>query len=425
MLPFAYWITIGQWLPKAFFDPDGPETLEDGVPLVEGIDHVRDVRPFNQVCMNCHNTFAYSYRIFHPMFVGFPAATVSAALGPLSAALSVTTPVAPRVADFEKLNGRLDPETHLVTTGISCESCHLGGREHAVLGKPIRFAPTSPLLKLTPHDPARPVTGERRDAPSVNGVCTQCHSGNARFYPNGAAECNSREAFDFLSGSCSSKLTCVKCHDPHVTGPPSGGPTRPEHVDLCIGCHRQYEQPAAALAHSRHGIDVNCLDCHMPRQTLGLDELVRTHRIAAPVEQSMIDRGSANACNLCHLDRSLRWTLTELEKGWGRVLSGQMAGDLLDRPAGETWLGSEQQSLRVLATQSFARSPLGKGRLPDLLEALNDAEPINRVFALKAVERVRGRKVSAGEYSLTAPPAVRREQIDGLQAKLSMGASCP
>ena len=59
--------------------------------------------------------------------------------------------------------GRLDPLKHLVTVGISCESCHFGGREHAVNGQPIRFAPASPLLKLTPHDTDRPVTGARRD----------------------------------------------------------------------------------------------------------------------------------------------------------------------------------------------------------------------------------------------------------------------
>lgn len=63
---------------------------------------------------------------------------------------------------------------------------------------------------------------------------------------------------------------------------------------------------------------------------------------------------------------------------------------VLDQPLGDLWLHSEEQSLRVFATQSFARPPLGKERLPDLLRSLNDPEPINRVFALKAVQRVTG-----------------------------------
>src|SRR5260370_1413956 len=45
MLPFAYWISIGRWLPKHYFDVDGAEELRDGIPLVEGVDRIQDVRP--------------------------------------------------------------------------------------------------------------------------------------------------------------------------------------------------------------------------------------------------------------------------------------------------------------------------------------------------------------------------------------------
>jgi len=45
----------------------------------------------------------------------------------------------------------------------------------------------------------------------------------------------------------------------------------------------------------------------MPRYTQGIEDLVRTHRISRPVEESMVARDSANACNLCHLDKPLSW----------------------------------------------------------------------------------------------------------------------
>jgi hypothetical protein len=67
--------------------------------------------------------------------------------------------------------------------------------------------------------------------------------------------------------------------------------------------------------------------------------------------------------------------------------------------------------VRLVAGQAYARAPLGKAKLPDLLLALNDPEPISRVFALKAVERVQGRKFSPDKYELTAPPAVRARQV--------------
>lgn len=419
MLPFAYWISLDRWLPKHYFDPDGSEKLVAGVPLLEGIDHIRDVRPYTEVCMNCHNTFPYAYRIFHDMFVGFPDATVAAALGPLSSRLSATRA---NVAAMQQLNGRLDPDRDLVTLGISCESCHFGGREHAREGRRIRFTPTSPFVRMTAHDAGRPVTGERANAATVNGICSQCHSGNSCFFPNGAASANSREALDFHRGACASQLRCVSCHEPHTAGPGEGGPDRAEHLAACVSCHDVFRDLARARTHAGHpaAATVTCLDCHMPRQTLGLDELVRTHRIAAPVEQTMVDAGSANACNLCHLDKSMRWTVLELERGWGRQLSLPAQGrpaTSIDLPVGEVWLTAPEATLRLLAAQSYARSPLGPSKLRDLLVALNDPEPINRVFALKAVERVRGKPLARDDYELTAPPAMRVKQIERLLSR--------
>ena len=103
MLPFSYWITLGRWLPKPFFDADGPEDLVDGIPQAEGIDKIRDVRPYNQVCMNCHNTYPYAYRIFDPLFAGYPAATVAATLGPLAKALEPDLHLEPKVESFRTL----------------------------------------------------------------------------------------------------------------------------------------------------------------------------------------------------------------------------------------------------------------------------------------------------------------------------------
>jgi predicted CXXCH cytochrome family protein len=419
MLPFAWWVSLGRWLPKQYFDADGPEELDGGAPLVEGVDHVRDVRPYNAVCMNCHNTFSYAYRVFEPMLVGFPDARVAAAVGPLSERLSATVPVRPTAASFAGISGRLDPDRHLVTLGISCESCHFGCREHAAGGGPVHFLPTSPYLRLTPRDPDRPLADDRKNAAAVNGICAQCHSGNTRFFPNCSARSNSREALDFDRGACASRLRCVSCHEPHTASAAPGGPDRPEHNALCADCHAAFRDPDHAAAHAGHpaAAGVTCLDCHMPRYNLGLDEVVRTHRIAVPVEQSMVSAASANACNVCHPDRSLRWTVNELGRVWGQRLSLPEAGPAaaaVDRPLGEVWMESPDAELRIVGTQSYARLPAGRAKMADLVRALNDPEPISRVFALKAVERIRGRKLDAADYELTAPPAERARRIDQL-----------
>jgi hypothetical protein len=93
----------------------------------------------------------------------------------------------------------------------------------------------------------------------------------------------------------------------------------------------------------------------------------------------------------------------------------------VDRPLAEVWLDGSEQALRLVAGQALSRSPLGKAKLPKLLQALDDSEPINRVFALKAVERVRGVRLDPDAYQLTATPAERRRQINHLLEELPAG----
>lgn len=425
MLPFAYSFQSRRWLPKNYFDPDGPDDLQGGIPQVEGVDKISDVRAYNQICMNCHNTFPYAYRIFHPELCGFPDATVAAAVAPLSAALAKTRPVAATIDGLVGLNSRLDPDVDLVTLGISCESCHFGGREHARRHQKIRFAPTSPLVQVKSHNADRPVTGQRKNAATINGICIQCHSGQAKMFPNGSATCNSREGLDFHAGACASRMSCVDCHEPHTAEGRAGGPTNPRHVAACVRCHTQYDDAAAAQAHSRHSAasGVNCLDCHMPRYSQGLDELVRTHRIGLPVEESMFSQGAANACNLCHLDKPLKWTLNELKHGWGQSVLRQPpwtqnSATRSTEPLGEVWLRSTDAAMRLVAVQSYARSPLGQGKLPEMIEALNDSDPINRVFAVYAVERVTGKPLDLSDIDITAPFHERQRQVEALRRRL-------
>jgi hypothetical protein len=397
----------------------GNEKLQDGVPLVDAVNGRAEVRSYTAICMNCHNTMPYAYRIFHGMFVGYPHGTVAAALEPLSRALADTVQVAPTVEGFTRLNAGLDPDQHLVTLGISCESCHLGGREHAKHEKEIRFLPTSPLLKVKDHDPAKPLSADRRNPRTVLGLCTQCHSGVTYYFPNGGAIGNSCEGFDMQKGFCTTQLHCAHCHEPHTaTDRPSGSPLDPKHVAACVQCHSQYAEPEQALAHAKHPADsqVNCLDCHMPRYIQGVDELSRSHRISHPVEESMVRAGSANACNTCHLDKSLRWTLEELDKGWGRRITPQQdwpAHAKLDEPVGPLWLQGPNNHLRLLAAQCYGRSPLGPAMLPELIRALNDPEPLNRAFHQCAIQRVRGKPLHEPiPVEITETPARRREQIE-------------
>ena len=68
--------------------------------------------------------------------------------------------------------------------------------------------------------------------------------------------------------------------------------------------------------------------------------------------------------------------------------------------------------MRLVATQAYARSSLGKENLGELMNYLNDPVAVNRVFALFAVEKLLARPLTAAEYNVTGAPAERAKQVE-------------
>lgn len=142
----------------------------------------------------------------------------------------------------------------------------------------------------------------------------------------------------------------------------------------------------------------------------------------------MLAVAAPNACNLCHLDRSLNWTLESLESGWGRRITPQPQwarayGGSLAAPVGRVWLNSPIQHVRLVATQAYADSPLGRKELAHLLRSLNDPYAVNCMFGLFAVEKILGRRLDETEYDLLGSPEKRRLQIEALLERLAPAAS--
>lgn len=59
------------------------------------------------------------------------------------------------------------------------------------------------------------------------------------------------------------------------------------------------------------------MNCHMPHTTYGLFTAMRSHRIDNPNVAVSVQTGRPNACNLCHLDRTLEWTGRHLSEWYG------------------------------------------------------------------------------------------------------------
>jgi hypothetical protein len=151
------------------------------------------------------------------------------------------------------------------------------------------------------------------------------------FWPDGMLRVAGREYQGMLETPCyrRGEMACTSCHRLHR---PKDDP-RPfskwaddqlgivtEGDGACLQCHRRYETPAALAAHSHHAVGSSgsrCYNCHMPYTSWGLLRGIRSHTISSPDVATSLTTGRPNACNLCHLDRSLRWAADTLEAWYG------------------------------------------------------------------------------------------------------------
>jgi hypothetical protein len=334
-LPFGWWPHAGGWMPQVAFDPWLAES--DFHPF----EPVR--APWAERCPWCHSTYAFEQRI-------------ARASGPSGLGHGMEQAfVGPPASD------RLDVAAQ-ITTGISCESCHLGGRAHAA-GGAIHFVPQGAPTRPDATIPTESFADERRDARVINAVCAQCHSGPSPRLADHTALRNSSEALDLGASPCTG-IKCTDCHDPHRADARSDDARSNA---ACVHCHDSLADATAARAHAGTGHETtSCLDCHMPKIVMGIDRYVRTHRISSPTDVAILRDAGPNACNACHLDRSIAWTASELARGWGVHLD--LAGDT---PVGEVWLASPQPALRVMAAELYgsalpaaARTKLAADPLP-------------------------------------------------------------
>jgi len=398
-LPFGYWRRKSGWFHQQYYDSwFGPEYADDELAIDP---FAPDLESWEPRCPWCHNTYAFDLRLFRsqgPLHMGN-------GIERFFALEHVSEGVDARADSARR--GQL-PLDELVTIGISCESCHLGGRQHAEDEREMHFGPEHPDLRASADAPG--LVAGRRSPQLVNALCAQCHSAPSPRYPHGGAHRNSSEALDLEQSACAG-ISCIDCHDPHVRG--TKPKERARQLAACTTCHGSLRSDAAARAHSRHELaDASCLDCHMPAVVQGFSGVIRTHRIGRALEPSMVEAGQPNACNLCHLERSVAWAAQQLAVYWGRSLALPEQG--AHEPAGPRWLAGADAQARVIAAAAYARSPQGTAALPALLEVLDQPVAYQRMRVLFAIEELLGRPLDVSEYDPTANPERRRAQREAL-----------
>jgi len=215
-------------------------------------------------------------------------------------------------------------------------------------------------------------------------------------------------------------MTCFSCHTMHK---PSEDPrttaewadthqvsTDMDGNDACLQCHAPMR--ADLTAHTRHGTESSgssCYNCHMPYTSYGLLKTVRSHTISSPTVTESTALGRPNACNLCHLDKTLDWTADRLLE-WYDTPVPALSDDEQTVAASLLWILKGDAGLRALAAQSMGWAPAQAASgtswmVPYLGEALGDGYDAVRFIAARALRSLPG--YASLEYDFVAPEQER------------------
>jgi len=188
------------------------------------------------------------------------------------------------------------------------------------------------------------------------------------FWSDGMVRATGREYNGLLDSPCFKNagadarrtMTCFSCHVMHkpagdrrsmrewANGQLAATATGNE---ACTTCH------ATTREHSHHRADSagsSCVECHMPHTTYGLLKTIRSHQISSPSASATMATGRPNACNLCHLDKTLAWTADYLER-WYRTPSPTLGEDEQSVAASVLWLLKGDAGQRAIVAQAMGR----------------------------------------------------------------------
>jgi hypothetical protein len=186
--------------------------------------------------------------------------------------------------------------------------------------------------------------------------CASCHSKTLHDSEMNAIRLSAREHQGILRSVCFVKnkggniINCQSCHSADVREKPT--------EQACINCHQQFFAPEAIFEHSKHlPNSANCFSCHQPETAYGHLEFQRTHEISIPNPELTAAKNIPNACNLCHVDKSVNWSIRESKRLWGtRFREAKISNDSkFNRPESVRAFSENNTFSRALAADALRK----------------------------------------------------------------------
>ncbi|HVY72137.1 MAG TPA: multiheme c-type cytochrome [Verrucomicrobiae bacterium] len=377
-LPFTYIFETGRWVPRRSVFMQDPKK-----------------RSWNQLwnvgCVDCHST------------AGQPRLT----------------------------GGEADFDTRVAELGIACEACHGPGAEHVRLN-------SDPRRRYGLHfkdkgDPSI-VNPARLDSKRSAEVCGACHSihfapdqgewlkqgigfrpGEAletrthvpplpksqevrkgSFWGDGMVRVSGREYNGLLKTACylQGQMSCLSCHSMHDSSPTNQVARGMEGNQACFQCHQDYAKDVSRHTHHAAGSSGSlCYNCHMPYTTYGLLKALRSHQISNPSVETGRQTGRPNACNLCHLDKTLAWAGQKLQDWYRQPLPQDLAAEEKAVAASVLWTLKGDAGQRALMAWHMGWQPAKEASraispAPYLATLLDDPYAVVRYIAGRSLLRL-------------------------------------
>ena len=277
---------------------------------------------------------------------------------------------------------------------------------------------------------------ENMDAPTMKALLADDPGFvSSIFWSDGMVRATGREYNGLLDSPCykNSKedartLSCFSCHTMHRTADDTRplnewatGQVAPRAEDngACLQCHQTLGRDVPA--HTRHRADSSgssCYNCHMPFTTYGLLKTIRSHQISSPTVQATVQTGRPNACNLCHLDKTLAWSAEHLQQWYGTPVP-DLSGDDRAIAASLVTLLKGDAGQRAIVSQAMGWAPAkqasGTNWMPPYLALLlNDPYDAVRYITGRSLRSLPGYQDLA--YDFVASPdarlATRRQVLE-------------
>lgn len=331
-------------------------------------------------------------------------------------------------------------KTEVAELGIACGACHGAAAKHAQTA-------LSPLNRLDWHldetanrEIVQPRKLAETDSDRAMMICAHCHGqrvpapesrireilakgdpfdagedlsqfytsvhadtkiGNvsfeSRFWADGSPRLTAYEyqgltgSECFTNGEKGHRINCMTCHTMHEGEPK--GQLKPEMRTnaACTQCHTSLNEQTALAQHTKHtsADATSCYSCHMPQVVYGIMTFHPTHDISVPNPQLTVEKNVPNACNQCHVDKSVNWAIDATKNLWAsnRFANAQKSSDAqFNQPEAVRMLFAGDALARALAADALTKHSDANWAAPFLSEAFaNENYPIVRFFAAQGL----------------------------------------